>query len=76
MDTARIITAFLIGTVGFSIFLYGKREARLPQVITGMLLMASPFAIRDPLWMGCAAVLLIAALKVTLQFESRRPAGN
>lgn len=75
MDTGTIIAGFLVSIVGFSVFLYGKKQARLPQLIAGMLLMACPFAARDPLWMSGLAGLILLGLKLALHFESRRPAG-
>ncbi len=76
MSTGTIIAGFLVSTMGFSFFLYGKKQGRVPQLITGMLLMASPFLVPDPVWMSCVAVALVLGLKSVLHFESReRPAG-
>ncbi len=71
MSTATIIAGFLISTVGFSFFLYGKKQGRVPQLIAGMLLMVCPFAVRDPLWMSCLAGVLLLGLKSALYLGSR-----
>jgi hypothetical protein len=71
MSTATIVAGFIISTVGLSFFLYGKKQGRVPQLLLGMLLMACPFVVPDPLWMSCLATILILCLKVVLHFESR-----
>ncbi len=75
MSTGTIIAGFLISTLGFSFFLYGKKQGRVPQLIAGMVLMACPFVVRDPVWMSCLAVSLLLALKYALYFESRENAA-
>ncbi len=71
MSTGTIIAGFLISTIGLSVFIYGKRQGRLPQLIAGMLLMVSPFMVRDPLWMSCLAGGVLLGLKLALILESR-----
>ncbi len=71
MSTGTIIAGFLISTLGISFFIYGKKQGRVPQLITGMLLLASPFMVRDPLWMSCLAGGLLLGLKFALILESR-----
>ena len=71
MSTGTIIAGFLISTLGFSFFLYGKKQGRVPQLVAGMLLMACPFVAPDPVWMSCLAVVLLLGLKSALHFGSR-----
>ncbi len=71
MSTGAIIAGFLISKLGFSFFLYGKKQGRVPQLIAGMLLMVCPFAVRDPLWMSCLAGVLLLGLKSALYVGSR-----
>jgi len=71
MSTGTIIAGFLISTIGFSFFLYGKKQGRVPQLVAGILLMACPFVAPDPLWMSCLAVALLAGLKGALHYGSR-----
>ncbi len=67
MDTQAIIAGFIVSTVGFSVFLFGKKQKRPPQLIVGILLMAAPFVVPDPLWDYLAA----AGLLVGMQFAIR-----
>jgi hypothetical protein len=61
-SSAWFVVSFLVGTVGFSIFVYGKKQARVPQLIAGILLLAASWAVASPTWMAACAVLVIGAL--------------
>lgn len=66
VSNAEIITGFIISTVGFSIFLYGKKQKRPPQLIAGIALMAAPFAVPNPLWDSVASVGVVLAMRVAI----------
>ena len=34
-DTASIVTSTIVGSVGFVAFVYGQKQRRLPQLVTG-----------------------------------------
>ncbi len=54
-----MFASLVIGSVGFGLFLYGKKELRYPQLFTGLALMIYPMFVPEPLWMiGIAAALL------------------
>lgn len=57
-----LFASLLVGTVGLSIFVYGKRERRAPQLLAGIALMAISWLVASPLWMAACAVLVIGAL--------------
>jgi hypothetical protein len=59
---AWILASFLVGTVGFGIFVYGKKQSRLPQLVAGILLLAASWLVSSPAWMVACAVLVIGAL--------------
>ena len=67
MSTGAIIASFVVGTVGFGLFLYGKNEARLPQLAVGLVMMSYPYFVSNVAvtWaIGCALVLgLVGALR-------------
>lgn len=58
-----LLASFLISTVGFGLFLYGKRATRLPQLVAGLALMILPALVSSPGWMlagtGLVLVLLV-----------------
>lgn len=54
-----VIASLLVGTVGLGLFLYGKKETRLPQLGTGLVLMlASTFAASTAWMLGVAGAAL------------------
>ena len=67
MSTPEIIAGFIISTVGFSVFLFGKKQQRLPQLIVGILLMIAPFVVPNPLWDSVTAVGLLIAMRLAIQ---------
>ncbi|MBL8727576.1 MAG: hypothetical protein JNM25_04025 [Planctomycetes bacterium] len=62
ISTSTIVAGFLVSTVGFSVFLYGKKQARLPQLVTGGLLLLLPFVLQDALWMSVVGAASVAGL--------------
>ena len=70
MSTEEIIAAFAVSTLGFSFFLFGKKQQRLPQLVVGMLMMAAPFVVRDPLMVSITAIALLIGMRVAIRFES------
>ena len=67
MSTAAIIVGFVVSTIGFSFFLYGKKQARLPQLTVGGLLMLCPFLVPDATWMAVASAAMFAGLWCALR---------
>lgn len=58
-DTNSLLAGLLVSSVGFVLFSYGKKMARTPQLITGIVLMAFPYFVTSVPWMfGIAALLL------------------
>lgn len=62
LSVAVIVVGFLVSTIGFSLFLYGKKQARVPQLIVGVLLMALPFVLHNALWMAVASVTTVGGM--------------
>lgn len=67
MSTAAIIVGFVISTIGFSFFLYGKRQTRLPQLVLGMALMVCPLVLPSPVWTVCVSGVLLLGLWIGLR---------
>lgn len=42
-DPASLFFSLLISSVGVGLFLYGKKEARWPQLIVGLAMMVYPY---------------------------------
>jgi hypothetical protein len=67
LDGPSIIASSMIGIVGFSLFLYGKKQQRPPQLIVGVLFMVFPYFVPSALGMVAIALALVAALYVAIQ---------
>lgn len=42
LSAASLITGLFTSSIGFGLFVYGKKQARAPQLVAGILLMALP----------------------------------
>lgn len=61
LDSATLLVGLVTSTIGFSLFLYGKKQARIPQVVAGLLLMGLPL-LDSNAWLlaGTSAATLVA----------------
>ena len=55
-----LLLSMTIGSVGMGLFIYGKKQTRIPQLAAGVLLMIYPYFVPD-LWVmgGIAGALLL-----------------
>ena len=67
LSSGSLMASLFVSSIGMGIFVFGKREARVPQIAVGLTLMGFPYFVTDPTMMlGIAAVLvvgLVAALR-------------
>lgn len=60
LSPAALFASLIVSTIGFGIFLYGKKQERVPQLVVGLVLAAFPYAVSDPLAVcGIGAALLL-----------------
>jgi hypothetical protein len=65
-STGAILASFLVSTIGFGLFLYGRKQTRTPQLVVGLAMMSYPCfvasaavtwsvaaALLSLLWLGC-----------------------
>jgi hypothetical protein len=66
MDTSfgGLFLSLVIGAVGTGLFLYGKKQGRLPQMIAGVVLCIYPYFVPNLWLMGGIAALIVAAVWV------------
>lgn len=64
---AALFASLFIGTVGFAIFIYGKKQNRIPQVVAGLAMIAFPFFIGSLWWMVGIAVGLLAVMTIAVR---------
>ena len=58
LDPTYLAVSLLVSSVGFVMFMYGKKQHRPIQLGAGLLLL--PFFVRDGLWLGVAGAVLCA----------------
>ena len=67
-EGSALLASLFVSSIGFVAFVYGKRQSRLPQLITGILLSVFPYFISNVyLILGIAAGLL-AAMAAAIKF--------
>ena len=60
LSPGALFASLIVSAIGLGLFLYGKRASRPPQLVTGIVLMVSPYFTGGPaLTSGVAAVVLI-----------------
>ena len=66
LDPNSLLAALLVGSVGFVLFRYGRRQRRFPQTTAGVLMFVYPMFVSDVTLMLviCAALLLLVWLAV------------
>ncbi len=62
LDGNAILASLAIGTIGLGVFVYGKRQSRLPHMIAGVALMAYPYFVSNVLLMAGIAMALVVVL--------------
>jgi hypothetical protein len=66
LDAGSLIASFVVSSIGFVLFMYGKRMKRGPQLITGLILMIYPYFVPGVWAMLGIAVALLVLLYVAL----------
>ncbi len=61
MDGNTILAGFAVSMVGLGFFMYGKKQARPPQLVFGVISMVYPYFVGGPLLVFgiCAALLAL-----------------
>ena len=69
-DTATLLVSLFVSTVGFAIFMYGRKQSRVPQLAVGVLMMVTPYFLPSALVVGAVggalAVLLFVLVRMNL----------
>jgi hypothetical protein len=62
LDATWLFLSLIPSGIGFVLFVYGKKQGRLPQLVVGLLMMISPYVTSTvPMLLGVGA-LLVAVL--------------
>jgi hypothetical protein len=68
LSGASLLASLLVGTVGVGLFIYGKKQLRIPQLITGIALMVYPYFVGGALAIYGIAALLIGGMWAFVRF--------
>ena len=61
-DPTWLFLSLIISGVGLALFIYGKKQGRIPQLVAGLILMGYTYLVTSTLWMIVIAALILAAL--------------
>lgn len=61
-NTTSILGGVIFGGIGFSAFIYGKKQALWKPMVLGAALMAEPYLVKSPWAVWAAGSALTAAL--------------
>lgn len=68
LETSSFIASLIVSSIGFVVFVYGKRQQRVPQVVVGLVLMGFPYLVPGVLLMTSIAAVLLIGLWLALRF--------
>ncbi len=62
IDGTSLVASFVIGSIGFVLFVYGRKQRRPPHLVCGVTLMAYPYFVPDVMLMSTIAAVLTGLL--------------
>lgn len=62
LSPAALFAGMVVSSLGLGLFLFGKRNDRLPQLLSGMALMAAPLVVHGALALWAICGLVVAGL--------------
>jgi hypothetical protein len=62
LTPGSLFASLLVSSAGFTCFMYGKKQERLPQVIAGLALMVFPVFVTSPVWMLTVGAAVLGGL--------------
>jgi hypothetical protein len=68
LETSSLVASIIVSSIGFVVFVYGKRQQRVPQIVVGLLLMGFPYLVPGVLLMAGIAALLLVGLWAAIRF--------
>jgi hypothetical protein len=67
INVGELFTSFLVCSIGLVAFVYGKRQARVPQMVAGLILMIFPYFVSNVLLIlgigGAVVALMWGAIR-------------
>jgi hypothetical protein len=66
-DPTTLFLSIVLGGLGLALFVYGKKQQRLPQLVAGLALMVFPYFVSGALALVGVGALIGGALWAVLQ---------
>jgi hypothetical protein len=66
-SAASLFASFIVGLVGLGLFLYGRKQVRLPHLVIGIVLMVFPYFISSAKIVYAVAGALVLGLWIALR---------
>jgi len=67
VDPETLVASLFVSSVGYVAFVYGKRQRRVPQLLTGITLLIFPYFVDSVLVMLLIAGALVASMWLALK---------
>ena len=67
MDGNSLLASLLVSSIGFVLFVYGKRMSRPPQLLVGLILLVYSYFVSSVWLMFVIAALLVGVLWLLLR---------
>ncbi|MBI5531406.1 MAG: hypothetical protein HY898_01740 [Deltaproteobacteria bacterium] len=61
-DATSLLISFVVSSIGFVAFMYGRKQKRLPQMVAGVALMVYPYFVSNIWIMIGIAIAILAAM--------------
>jgi len=68
LEPNALLASLIVSAIGFVVFMYGKKQQRVPHIVIGLLLCAFPYVVGDVVWISVIAGVLLAALWLGTRF--------
>jgi hypothetical protein len=62
MDGSELLASLFISSIGLGLFLYGKKQGRVPQIVVGVVLLVYTYFLSSIPWMFAIAAVLLGLL--------------
>jgi len=66
-DAGSLLASMLVSSIGFVLFVYGRKMGRLPQILTGLVLLIFPYFVPSVLAMFGIAFVLCLLMWILVQ---------
>ncbi len=68
LSVDTLLASLVVSSIGLGLFLYGKKQVRMPQLVVGLSMMVYPYFVTGAALMSGIAVVLLAGLIVAVRW--------